>query len=96
MKKLLIACMGLVLVLSIGVVAQADPPPNEFCADACSGPIGGLFSNYGQCMSSCKVCLNSGNGNFPACICKQLKDFGLLDLFGWKNQGQCVKDLGSS
>ena len=92
-NKLLILVMtlflGVSLVLMAQSYAQADPPPNTSCVAQCNGPVGDFFPSKGSCVSACNVCLNDGN-NVPVCLCKQWKDRGLLDDFGFENQGECV------
>lgn len=44
-----------------------------------------LFGSMGECVSLVRTA--------PVTLCKELKQFGLLDLLGWRNVGQCVSEL---
>ena len=46
-----------------------------------------LFSSLGECMSIVRTA--------PPVVCKSLKDANYLELFGWRNIGDCVSTLRS-
>ena len=59
----------------------------EFCSMFSNGETGGTgLPNSGGCVSSFAA---AG----PAAFCKSLKDFGILEIFGFETQGACVVAL---
>lgn len=88
MKKTLIAAaaslaMAATFTATAPVAASAAGNDHvEMCRPLVDAQI---FGSLGECVSLIRTA--------PVQLCKDLKDFGLLDLFGWRNLGQCVSDL---
>ena len=88
-RKLLLAGIGLVLVLSLASAASAflslAPPPGvgDFCTNN---------GNFSVGHDTCVVCVNKGN-NGQVCICKLLEDLNLLGTFGFTGFGDCVSQF---
>ena len=90
MKKFFfVAFMGAILFFSLTSMMNMDPPANSQCQEICL-ELGDLGLNHGQCVSFCNSCLNNGNTG-PVCICNEIDYLDLLEEFGFKNFGQCVK-----
>ncbi len=93
MKKTSMVIAALVFAASVPVVsmqtasaAHLPPSTNEqFCQGAVEF---GLFDSIGACLNV----VNRG-GSGAAKACQSVRKQGLLDLFGFKNQGQCIKFL---
>lgn len=86
-KKLIAMAAGTAMAMSFTAAAPvtASAAGNghvELCRPLVDAQ---LFGSLGECVSIVRTA--------PVSLCKDLKDFGLLDLFGWRNLGQCVSDL---
>lgn len=91
MKHLMTTAAVLALSLSgtvaIPSAAFAQPAGSSDIATTCNG---GLAEALGISVGTCVQLLRDGDA---VASCKFLKDAGLLDLAGFKNQGECIKTL---
>jgi hypothetical protein len=91
MKKIIAysAALGLAMSASLALptAASAEKGGQSEAAAACQLVAAETDLSVGTCMN-----LSSENGN-PAPICMLLKDLGLLEVLGFKNQGQCMQAL---
>ena len=79
-RKLLIACMALLMILSVGAVVQAQGP----------GEICNANGDFGLDHDTCVTCINPGQGNAGTCLCKILDDIIGVENLGFKNFGDCA------
>lgn len=88
MKKTIIAtaaslCMAASFTATAPVAASAAGNDHvQLCRPLVDAEI---FGSLGECVSLVRTA--------PVQLCKDLQGFGLLELFGWRNLGQCVSDL---
>ena len=71
MKKwnfVLVFCMALAVLLSVGAVSLAQPPFNSQCSAICTS-IGDLGLGHGQCVSFCTTCTSPGVGAGVNLVC---------------------------
>lgn len=85
------AAMGLSMMASPAMAQDTKGPANEI-AEFC-----GFFGNdsNGPGLPTKGSCTSFFRANDPAATCKELKDFDLLELFGFKSQGECVAFINS-
>jgi hypothetical protein len=90
MKKLFAYAAPLVMAMSFTVAPttlHANPGGSNAAAKACNS---GLADAIGVSVGTCVKLFKDGDA---VSVCKALKDLGLLDLVGARNQGQCIKAL---
>ena len=91
MKKTIAVMASLVLASSslafAPTAATAAPGGKSAAAQACND---GLAEAIGVNVGTCIALLADGDAQS---VCKALKDLDLLDLLGYRNQGQCIKAL---
>lgn len=91
MKKSIAFAASLAMAMSYAAVptmASANKGGSNDVAAACNG---GLADALGISQGTCVVALKDGDA---IGLCKLLKDRDLLEAFGFRNQGQCLKALG--
>lgn len=91
MKKLFAYAAPLAMAMSFSAAPTAlyaNPGGSNAVAHACNA---GLADNLGVSVGTCVKLFKDSDA---VGICKALKDLGLLNLVGARNQGQCVKALG--
>ncbi|MEO7634720.1 MAG: hypothetical protein ABIS38_03610 [Sphingomicrobium sp.] len=83
MKKLFMSLSACTLIFAAPVAvptaasAESNRPIVELCKDFIAANPG-VYANLGECVST------------PARFCNEVKKAGFLELFGFKNQGECV------
>ena len=82
MKKLLVlgALVGLLFAFQPAEQALAGDNVSQTCH---------AYDDFGFSHGTCVALLKGENP--PVAICKAYKDLGWLEMFGFKNQGQCIK-----
>jgi len=91
MKKVIAGATSLALALSINLALPTAAAANNGAKDTvdfCKAFIDGttLDLERGGCISFYRT-------DDPVSICKAWKDYGVLELLGFNNQGDCIKAL---
>ena len=83
-KKVMVVFRMLVLLAGVAAVLYGQDNASQFCKANDDFAVG---------HDTCVGCLNKGRGNDAVCLCKVIRDLGLLETFGFKNLGQCVSNI---